>query len=124
MDSSDIQLDQGRRNQSSTSVIQVLGKIYMNMSAVGVKLSSCCQEFETVVVASGHYNAPRIPDIEGLQKWKERWPDRVQHSKGYRTPYMFRDKVREQIITNASYADALSEYPPYWSWCLVHGHCA
>ncbi|KPI45783.1 Thiol-specific monooxygenase [Cyphellophora attinorum] len=37
--------------------------------------------FDAVVVASGHYNMPRVPDIPGLKEWKARYPDRVWHSK-------------------------------------------
>lgn len=45
--------------------------------------------FDAVVVASGHYNMPRIPAIPGLAEWKATWPDRVMHSKRYRTPEPF-----------------------------------
>ncbi|KAF9884736.1 hypothetical protein FE257_001298 [Aspergillus nanangensis] len=48
-------------------------------------------EFDAVVVASGHYHAPRIPDIPGLSAAKARWPHYIMHSKGYRTPDRFRD---------------------------------
>lgn len=44
------------------------------------------QHFDAVVVASGHYHAPNIPDIPGLAEWKESVPDRVSHSKQYRKP--------------------------------------
>ncbi|TAQ91422.1 hypothetical protein B7494_g135 [Chlorociboria aeruginascens] len=47
-------------------------------------------EFDAVAVASGHYHACRVPDIPGLQEWKAAWPDRVQHSKGYRKPDDFK----------------------------------
>jgi len=40
--------------------------------------------FDAVVVASGHYHMPRIPDIPGLKEWKTCFPHRIQHSKGYR----------------------------------------
>ncbi|KAJ9652765.1 hypothetical protein H2198_007992 [Neophaeococcomyces mojaviensis] len=40
--------------------------------------------FDAVVVASGHYHMPRIPEIPGLEEWKAQFPDRVQHSKSYR----------------------------------------
>jgi ACS family pantothenate transporter-like MFS transporter len=51
------------------------------------------QEFDAVVVASGHYHAAKVPNISGLVEWKQRWPQRVQHSKGYRTPEEFQGKV-------------------------------
>ncbi|KAK7928155.1 hypothetical protein PG985_005153 [Apiospora marii] len=49
-------------------------------------------QFDAVVVASGHYHEPRVPDIPGLQDLKRRFPDRVMHSKRYRTPEIFRDQ--------------------------------
>lgn len=50
-------------------------------------------EFDAVVVASGHYHAARVPDIPGLKEWKSTWPDRVYHSKGYRDPIELKDQV-------------------------------
>lgn len=46
-----------------------------------------------MVVASGHYHSPRVPDIPGLKEWKSAWPERVQHSKRYRVPNEFKDQV-------------------------------
>jgi ACS family pantothenate transporter-like MFS transporter len=40
------------------------------------------------------YHAPRVPDIPGLAEWKQAYPSRVQHSKGYRSPSDFHGKVR------------------------------
>lgn len=51
------------------------------------------QEFDAVVIASGHYHACRVPDIPGLAESKARWPDRVHHSKSYRNPKGFKDQV-------------------------------
>ncbi|EAW12388.1 putative FAD dependent oxidoreductase [Aspergillus clavatus NRRL 1] len=48
--------------------------------------------FDAVVVASGHYHAPRIPDIPGLSDAKARWPARIFHSKGYRKPDGFENR--------------------------------
>ncbi|KAI4668800.1 uncharacterized protein J4E78_002628 [Alternaria triticimaculans] len=49
--------------------------------------------FDAVVVASGHYHTPRIPDTPGLAEWKRRFPGRVQHSKSYRRPENAEHKV-------------------------------
>jgi len=51
------------------------------------------QEFDAIVVASGHYHACKVPQIPGLDAWKEAWPSRVQHSKSYRTAGSYRDQV-------------------------------
>jgi cation diffusion facilitator CzcD-associated flavoprotein CzcO len=51
------------------------------------------QDFDAVIVASGHYHAPKVPDTPGLEDWKRRFPDRVQHSKRYRKPEDAQNKV-------------------------------
>ncbi|CAG9947976.1 unnamed protein product [Clonostachys rosea f. rosea IK726] len=50
-------------------------------------------EFDAVVVASGHYNLPRVPDIPGLAELKGLYPGRVIHSKQYRRPEAYRDSA-------------------------------
>lgn len=45
--------------------------------------------FDLVVVATGHYCTPRIPDFLGLKEWKTAFPDRIIHSKQYRRPHRF-----------------------------------
>lgn len=49
-------------------------------------------EFDAVVVSSGHYNLPRVPNILGLKEWKESFRDRIFHSKAYRNAEAFRGK--------------------------------
>ena len=65
--------------------------------------------FGAVVVASGHYNVPRIPDTPGLSKWKALWPDRVQHSKSYRNPEKFQGKTILLIGAGVSSCDIAKE---------------
>lgn len=49
-------------------------------------LSKKSWSFDAIVVASGRYGPPRVPDIPGLSAWKRRFPGRVTHSKQYRIP--------------------------------------
>ncbi|KAF5004870.1 hypothetical protein FDECE_8652 [Fusarium decemcellulare] len=49
-------------------------------------------EFDALVVCSGHYNLPRVPEIPGLQQWKKSFKDRIIHTKQYRDPSQFRGK--------------------------------
>ncbi|KAJ3551316.1 hypothetical protein NP233_g13102 [Leucocoprinus birnbaumii] len=44
------------------------------------------QDFDAIVVASGQYNSPNIPDIEGLQSWATFSPSNISHSRQYRHP--------------------------------------
>lgn len=50
------------------------------------------QLFDAVVVASGHYHAPNIPQIPGLSEWKNAFPDQVSHSKRYRSSQGFENQ--------------------------------
>lgn len=54
------------------------------------------EEFDAVVVASGHYNLPYIPDIPGLSEYEDRYPGSIRHSKHYRSVDEFRNKVSER----------------------------
>ncbi|KAJ7578058.1 hypothetical protein C8J56DRAFT_1112899 [Mycena floridula] len=47
------------------------------------------EDFDAVVVASGRYNAPSIPDIPGLAAWKSHSPKSISHSREYRHPQRF-----------------------------------
>ena len=59
------------------------------------------QEFDRVVIASGHYHTCRIPSIPGLAELKARWPNRVQHSKSYRNSRGFEGQVSGSIVVCA-----------------------
>ncbi|KAI9362927.1 hypothetical protein DFJ73DRAFT_620521 [Zopfochytrium polystomum] len=47
------------------------------------------EEFDAVVVATGHFNVPKIPNYPGLAEWHDRFPDGIMHSMSYRTPEPF-----------------------------------
>lgn len=49
-------------------------------------------KFDAVVVATGRYGIPRVPDVLGLAAWKHMFPSRVTHAKQYRSPAPFRAK--------------------------------
>ena len=67
------------------------------------------QEFDAVVVANGHYHAPKVPDIPGLKEWKQRWPTKVQHSKSYRDPEDFRNQNVLLVGASTSSTDIARE---------------
>ncbi|KAJ4294328.1 hypothetical protein N0V90_008018 [Kalmusia sp. IMI 367209] len=50
------------------------------------------EHFDAVVVATGHYNVPAVPQIPGLVEFDEKYPGRIQHSKHYQTVERYRDK--------------------------------
>lgn len=50
------------------------------------------ETFDAVVVATGHYSVPYIPKIPGIEEWYKRWPERLQHSKQFRSRDAYVDK--------------------------------
>ncbi|KAK0716456.1 hypothetical protein B0T21DRAFT_339251 [Apiosordaria backusii] len=69
-----------------------LRSVTLEKGEFGVRFIERLSLFDRVVVASGHYNMPRIPGIEGLSAWKTRFPHRIIHSKQYRNPERYRNQ--------------------------------
>ena len=55
------------------------------------------EQFDALVVASGHYNIPWVPQIDGLLEYDARFPGRVIHSKHFRDATKFKGKVCDQL---------------------------
>ncbi|KAI9664234.1 MAG: hypothetical protein M1831_002413 [Alyxoria varia] len=49
-------------------------------------------EYDAVLIASGHYTVPFIPDYDGLREWSERNSGAVSHSKYFKVPEDYADK--------------------------------
>jgi len=49
--------------------------------------------YDAVVVASGHYDDPFIPNITGIGEFNKAFPGVVSHSKYYRRPHDYENKV-------------------------------
>lgn len=60
------------------------------------------EEYDAVVVASGHYNDPFIPDIPGLVEFDKAHQGAITHSKFYRRPDDYKDKVSTPCIVKAN----------------------
>ncbi|KAI8933089.1 hypothetical protein NX059_009732 [Plenodomus lindquistii] len=69
-------------------------------------------EYDSVIVASGHYHAAKVPDTPGLADWKAAWPDRVTHSKSYRKPQGFEGKNILLIGGSVSSTDIARDLGP------------
>ncbi|CAG7958203.1 unnamed protein product [Penicillium salamii] len=63
------------------------------------------EEFDAVVVATGHYAVPWIPAIAGLQEFAERYPGSVIHTKQYRGPEKYSGKKVITVGASVSAAD-------------------
>lgn len=51
------------------------------------------ETFDALVVATGHYNIPWLPDIPGLAEYDRQFPGKIIHSKHFRSADAFRGKV-------------------------------
>ncbi|KAJ5816500.1 hypothetical protein N7447_008733 [Penicillium robsamsonii] len=63
------------------------------------------EEYDAVVVASGHYAVPFIPVIPGLKEFAARYPGSVQHTKHYRGPEKYQGKKVITVGASVSAAD-------------------
>jgi cation diffusion facilitator CzcD-associated flavoprotein CzcO len=55
------------------------------------------ETFDAVVLASGPYTAPHVPDIDGIVDWSQATEDghySMYHSQSYRHPERYTNKVR------------------------------
>lgn len=63
------------------------------------------RNFDAIVVASGHYHVPYIPEVAGLRQAQEKFPNLVKHAKYFRTPDPYKDKVVVVVGSRASGMD-------------------
>ncbi|KAI5203897.1 dimethylaniline monooxygenase [Aureobasidium subglaciale] len=80
---------------------------------VNNEIETSSQQFDAVIVASGHYHAPSIPDYPGLSVWKTAYPSRITHSKVYRSPTPFTGKNVLVIGAGVSSTDICRELGPF-----------
>jgi cation diffusion facilitator CzcD-associated flavoprotein CzcO len=55
------------------------------------------ETFDAVVSATGIHQDPHIPDFKDLAAWSKAFPDRAIHSKQYRRPEDYLDKVNLKL---------------------------
>ncbi|GME53094.1 Thiol-specific monooxygenase [Neofusicoccum parvum] len=67
------------------------------------------ETFDAVVVASGHYYVPHIPNIPGLIEYDQRFPGRIHHTKHFRSADDFKDKRVLVIGGSISAIDAVHD---------------
>lgn len=97
----------GKKSQSST--IPKRYKLTLRQS-VNADFDIWWQEtYDAVIVATGHYFVPFIPDVKGLADLQELKPEAVQHAKYYRTPKEYKDETVVVIGSRALGAD-LAKY--------------
>ncbi|KAL2831546.1 hypothetical protein BDW59DRAFT_169782 [Aspergillus cavernicola] len=63
------------------------------------------EEFDAVVVATGHYTVPYVPHIKGLEDFAAASPGSILHTKGFREPEAYRGKRVITVGASVSGAD-------------------
>lgn len=94
---------------------------YTEVSRVKIWLATRthAQTFDAILVATGHYNAPRIPNLPGASDWIQRWPHAILHSKGYRRPETYAGQSVLIIGAGTSGMDIARDLSPHASRILV-----
>lgn len=59
------------------------------------------EKFDALIIATGHYSVPYIPYVPGLDAYMKRFPDKVFHSKSFRSSAAFSGK-RVLVIGNSA----------------------
>ncbi|KAL9094388.1 MAG: hypothetical protein Q9165_003238 [Trypethelium subeluteriae] len=67
------------------------------------------EQYDAVLVASGHFNVPYVPAIDGLEEWHKRHPESLSHSKFYRRPDDYKGKKVIVVGNSASGLDIGSQ---------------
>jgi hypothetical protein len=60
------------------------------------------EHFDALIIANGHYSVPYIPHVPGLEDYMEAFPNKVFHSKSYRSAAAFAGKKVLVIGNSAS----------------------
>ncbi|KAK4202886.1 putative monooxygenase [Triangularia verruculosa] len=71
------------------------------------------ERFNGLVVASGHYNVPWIPETEGLVEFDKRWPGKIQHSKHFRKGEKYKGKKVIVVGGSVSAHEIVHEILPF-----------
>ncbi|KAF8314069.1 FAD/NAD(P)-binding domain-containing protein [Clavulina sp. PMI_390] len=69
-----------------TLTLRKLEKLPYSTKPNAVRAEWWTEDFDAVVVASGPFDGPWVPNLPGIKQAAERWPDGVYHSRRYRNP--------------------------------------
>lgn len=65
------------------------------------------EDFDAVVISTGHYSIPYLPKIKGLCTWSAERKSSILHSKSFRDPALFKNKNVLLVGTGLSGVDIL-----------------
>ncbi|KAF5097039.1 hypothetical protein D0Z03_001493 [Geotrichum reessii] len=63
------------------------------------------EQFDAVAICTGHYDLPYIPEVRGIEKWSEKFPGHILHSKYYNDPSEYKNQTILVIGNSASGLD-------------------
>ncbi|THU85250.1 FAD/NAD-P-binding domain-containing protein [Dendrothele bispora CBS 962.96] len=83
-----------------------------------IKATWWTEEFDAIVVASGPYDSPHVPDIEGLVQWSKVKSENpaghsVYHSRVYRNPERYADKTVLVVGVGTSGSEIARDIAPF-----------
>ncbi|KAG2731677.1 hypothetical protein G9P44_005264 [Scheffersomyces stipitis] len=58
--------------------------------------------YDAVVIATGNYDVPYIPDRQGMAEWAEAYPGTITHVKSYRNPQQFEAAKGKIVVVGNS----------------------
>jgi cation diffusion facilitator CzcD-associated flavoprotein CzcO len=88
----DTSVDLVTKNQEDNTWDLVLCKYDVYSSGM-VRVTRWKETFDAVVSATGIHQDPHVPDFKDLIAWNKTFPDRATHSKQYRRPEDYLNKV-------------------------------
>ncbi|KAK0658084.1 hypothetical protein B0T16DRAFT_319655 [Cercophora newfieldiana] len=71
------------------------------------------ERFDALVVATGHYNVPWLPEVDGIVEYDKRWPGRVVHSKHFRNGEEYKGKKAIVVGGSVSAHEIVHEILPF-----------
>lgn len=79
------------------------------MEAGSGEFADVLEEYDAVVIATGNYELPFIPNRDGLADWNKKYPTSITNAKNYRNPNQFinsKDKIL--VVGNSASANDIS----------------
>ncbi|TID27493.1 flavin-containing monooxygenase [Venturia nashicola] len=113
------QVDSVKFLQATTSSDDSISEEWSVCSQNVTSGEEICEVYNAVVVASGHYSTPFVPEISGLQEWNQAFPGSISHSKHYRRPEAFIGKKVIVVGNSASGLDISSQISPFCKIVLL-----
>ena len=74
--------------------------------------STHAQTYDAIVIASGHFAVPYIPNLPGLETWYAAHPTSIQHAKYFRTPDGYKAQRIVVVGSSASGLDISTQLAP------------